>query len=455
MHNITTHSRAIAKASLVATFSTFLVACGSGSGDSGSGGSTPQSFTVSTTVGIGGSISPANRSVQSGRATTFTVTADTGYSIGNVSGCSGSLSGNTYTTGVVTSACTVSASFVVTLAAPENLIVTPGDAHLSFSWDGVADATSYNLYYDTVPNIAPVNYAASNTGVMVQNITSPYTLSGLTNGTSYYAVVTAVVNNAESLASNEVSATPESSFVAIGGLNDTGIDWCANIGINNLDCPVADFPGQDGEFGRDADARAGTLSKIGSGAAGFDYSKIGADGKVLALQNVAWDENGTEADGSQWSCVRDNVTGLIWEVKQAAGSGELRDTNHTYTWYNTDSSMNGGNAGTQNGGTCVGSDCDTQGFVSAVNDQGLCGANDWRIPSVSELLSTVNYGYAYPMIDSNYFPNIAPHWFSSQYWSSTPFANNSSSVWIVPYRFGLYLGSKNEDVHVRLVRAGQ
>src|SRR5208337_3439111 len=35
----------------------------------------------------------------------------TGYSIGTVTGCNGNLSGNTFTTGQITSACVVSASF--------------------------------------------------------------------------------------------------------------------------------------------------------------------------------------------------------------------------------------------------------------------------------------------------------------------------------------------------------
>jgi uncharacterized protein (TIGR02145 family) len=39
------------------------------------------------------------------------VTPNSGYQIWNVTGCNGSLSGNTYTTGTITAACTVTASF--------------------------------------------------------------------------------------------------------------------------------------------------------------------------------------------------------------------------------------------------------------------------------------------------------------------------------------------------------
>ncbi len=69
------------------------------------------SYTVSTSASAGGNISPATTTVTHGNTTSFTVTPNTGYSMGNVTGCSGTLSGNTYTTGPVTAACTVSASF--------------------------------------------------------------------------------------------------------------------------------------------------------------------------------------------------------------------------------------------------------------------------------------------------------------------------------------------------------
>jgi hypothetical protein len=67
--------------------------------------------TVSASAGSGGAISPASSSVAYGSAATLTLSPDAGYSIESVSGCGGSLSGNTYTTGTVTSACAVVASF--------------------------------------------------------------------------------------------------------------------------------------------------------------------------------------------------------------------------------------------------------------------------------------------------------------------------------------------------------
>ena len=228
-----------------------------------------------------------------------------------------------------------------------------------------------------------------------------------------------------------------------GRLNDTGIDWCADGNTTFLACPVAAYPGQDGDYGRDALARAGQLQKVGAGAAGFDYTKLDANGNDLP------------ASALNWSCVRDNVTGLIWEVK--TNDGGLRDQGNRYTWYNPDPNTNGGHAGTQDGGTCTGSACDTHGYVQAVNAQGLCGVSDWRMPGRQELLSIVHNGqpYAGDMItDRDYFPNTLSSW----YWSSSSLAfNNGFSAWPLSTETqgppGIY--SKSTAHYVRLVHSSE
>ncbi len=68
-------------------------------------------YIVAAEAGPGGAIDPASRTVDHGTPAVFTVTPDTGYSIAGVTGCGGSLEGNTYTTGAVTENCTVTATF--------------------------------------------------------------------------------------------------------------------------------------------------------------------------------------------------------------------------------------------------------------------------------------------------------------------------------------------------------
>jgi hypothetical protein len=217
-------------------------------------------------------------------------------------------------------------------------------------------------------------------------------------------------------------------------LNDTGIDWCANGSQNNLACPVAGYPWQDAQDGRDAHQNDDS-----DGHAGFSFTKLDGNGNPLP------------ATASSWSCVRDNVTGLTWEIK--TDDEGLRDQDWTYTWYNPDATNNGGLAGYQNGGSCSGSDCDTDGFVRAVNAQGLCGARDWRLPSAVELLSIVSDDRYYPAIDTDWFPNTPSSWF----WSSSPFAGGSNGAWGVDFGYGgvNYGDYKGYALYVRLVRGGK
>ena len=79
-------------------------------------------------------------------------------------------------------------------------------------------------------------------------------------------------------------------MVALAGaattLNDTGQNQCYD-GSNMATCSESNtgdgsrYPRQDGQFGRDAQVTTGKLTKIGAGAAGFDYTKIANNGTAL------------------------------------------------------------------------------------------------------------------------------------------------------------------------------
>jgi len=138
-------------------------------------------------------------------------------------------------------------------------------------------------------------------------------------------------------------------------------------------------------MGRDANT---TLAKIGSGAAGFDFTKISNTGNALAAGAVL----GTGAN--DWACTRDNVTGLVWEVKTSnPATPGLRDVANTYTWYNPDVGSNGGDAGSTGNATSCNSTlaaCNTQDYVAAVNAANLCGRSDWRLPSYKDAFTIFN-----------------------------------------------------------------
>ena len=402
-------------------------------------------YTLSATAGTGGSIDPGAATVEHGATFTFMVTPGVGYSIEQVVGCGGALDGDTYTTGVVTEACEVSASFHFSLSAPGNLQAFPGDREVFLQWTDIDGVDAYTLYYATEGGIQPENFGiwvSQHDGVIVEDVTSPHTVEGLNNGTEYFFAVTASVGGQESKPSDEVSAVPVESPVVTGRLNDTGIDWCADGDTNNRTCPVSGYPGQDGEFGRDAAARVGTLEKTGSGDAGFDFTKIANNGSELP----AWAALG---DGpNDWGCTRDNVTGLIWEVKTTDGG--LRDRDNTYTWYEPNI-PNRGAPGTQNGGSCEGSFCDTYHFARVVNEEGLCGATDWRLPTLAELHSIAHHARTEPAVDVDFFPNMLPssYWSSSVTWVANAwgvnFSNASSASLIKGFTGGF----------VRLVRGSE
>ena len=85
--------------------------------------------------------------------------------------------------------------------APTLQNIIPGDQQTLLSWNPVNGATSYNLYWSTTSGSAA-------SGTLIQDVTSPYKHTGLTNSTPYYYALTVVSNAGESSPSTEIGATP-------------------------------------------------------------------------------------------------------------------------------------------------------------------------------------------------------------------------------------------------------
>ena len=91
-------------------------------------------YSVTPSAGANGSISPNTAQIVAhGAATSFTVTANAGYTASVAGTCGGSLVGNTYTTNAITAPCTVVASFAqvtysVTPSAGANGTISPNTA---------------------------------------------------------------------------------------------------------------------------------------------------------------------------------------------------------------------------------------------------------------------------------------------------------------------------------------
>lgn len=114
--------------------------------------------------------------------------------------------------------------FLFTLI-PQNVTASPGDQRVTLTWDPAQGATSYRLYWlEKTPAESPQCPPASNAppvvtpsnGTRIDNVTSPYlhnslvaqTTVALTNGNTYYYVVTSVNGVSESLPSKQACTVP-------------------------------------------------------------------------------------------------------------------------------------------------------------------------------------------------------------------------------------------------------
>jgi hypothetical protein len=140
----------------------------------------------------------------------------------------------------------------------------------------------------------------------------------------------------------------------------------------------------------------------------------------MRYSEVAATAGGTYA---RTECVRDDVTGLVWEGKNAV---EPRSAAAVLTYANV------------------------AAYVSYVNSIALCGYTNWRVPEIQELQSIVHFGEWNPSQDAEWFPNAAPQ----NYWSSTSSTvSNTAQNWAIDFYDGKYQRiSRTSSARVRLVR---
>jgi fibronectin type 3 domain-containing protein len=123
-------------------------------------------------------------------------------------------------------------------AAPTNLVATPGDGEVDLDWDDntEGDLATYSVYRDTTSG-GP--YSQIKTGLTV----SAYTDTTVTNGTTYYYVVTALdTSSNESGYSNEASATPTATPVGLLAWDFVGEGGAASSTADSIDPDISSVP---------------------------------------------------------------------------------------------------------------------------------------------------------------------------------------------------------------------
>jgi len=254
-----------------------------------------------------------------------------------------------------------------------------------FTYTGSDNVTSIsNLVYSYM-----LNGDGYNTDWSIYTSSTSKSYPDLPNGSyTFYVKAKDEAGNVSSDASRSFTVNYTPTPLSPGGLPDTG---------------QTEF--YTDTFGEDSDYNINPPS----------YTKLDADGNDLP--DLATD----------WAMVRDNVTGLIWEVKTDDDS--VHDKDSTYTWQDAQDD-----------------------FIAELNTQQFGGYSDWRLPAVMELSSIVNRGTYSPAIDTGYFPNTM----SSNYWSSTTYAYDTDYAWRVNFDLlGVYGYDKSNSYYVRAVRGGQ
>lgn len=231
-----------------------------------------------------------------------------------------------------------------------------------------------------------------------------HSFTGLTPATNYFATVKATLSDA----SGDLELFSEDMPFFTGTLNDTGATEWGNSLFNGYYYEPSGFPfGQDADFG--LDTQQNDINK------GFSFSYL--------------DNAGDETEvAANIVCAQDGNTGLVWESK--TNDDGLRDRDHVFThsaaldYVDDINALDGGN--------------------------GLCGRNDWRLPTVSELQSLVDYGRTLPAIVYSAFPYSPPSGY--QVWTDQASLQFANDYWRVSYNQGGTSPAFSSSPHyVRLV----
>ena len=197
-----------------------------------SGGQQTTTYTVSTSAGAGTTISPSSAQVSSGGSTSFTVTLSSGYDTLVVSGCGGSLVGNTYTTGAITADCTVTAgateiTYTVSTSSGTGVAsLSCNDSTVTYGGSTTCTASLATGYEDLT--LSGCSGTEGGSPYSTGAIYADCTVSGRTSETAYTVSTSVGTGTTLSPSSASVSYRATPSFIAgtTGGYTNLSVSGC-------------------------------------------------------------------------------------------------------------------------------------------------------------------------------------------------------------------------------------
>lgn len=172
------------------------------------------------------------------------------------------------------SANSAEASATTAPAPPTGFAATSGSTQVALSWTASAAATSYRILRGSATGGPYTTVGTSSSTSYIDN--------GLTNGTTYYYVVSAVNTNGTSVNSSELKVTPSPiTLTAAAGRQQVALNWTASVGTSGYTILGGATPG-------------GPYTSIASGITVTTFTNTGLTNGIAYYYVVA----ATAADGT-------------------------------------------------------------------------------------------------------------------------------------------------------------
>ena len=402
-----------------------------------------KSLTITATAGSGGSISPSGTvSVNYGGSQSFTITPNANYTVDNVVVDGGSMGAVTsYSFTNVTGNHSISVSFTgstqqqnslnVTKAGTGSGMITSSPAGISCGADCTEVYTSGTLVTltatpDNNSSFAGWSGACTGSGTCTVTMDAAKSVSPLFLAQSY--TITVMAGNGGSISpsgtvnvnhggSQSFTITPNANYT-IGSVvvDGSSVGAVTSYSLTNV---TGNHSINVSFIQTDSTNTDATISIPKTGQTTVYAS--GDDGNIQA--GAVWPAERFTDNGD--GTVTDSLTGLMW----------LRDGGCLRTnWKNSVNTLTGlNNQQLQN--ACA-------GYAG--------NYSDWRLPTINELKSLVNYGSAdsAQWLDSEGFVNVK----STYYWSSTTYLGSATKEWMINMSTGLEKVGSGSNAYILAVR---